>query len=88
MNTDWQDDLKEWLAPFLAALGPKACRMCPAYISGLIGPGDRKRIQPMAAKTRDIAYDRLHHFIAAGAWNSAPLEAALWQRAETVRMRG
>jgi hypothetical protein len=23
--------------------------MCPLYVSGLIGPGDRKSIQPMAA---------------------------------------
>lgn len=85
MDTDWQDDLEEWLAPFVAGLGHKARRrMCPAYISGLIGPGDRKSIQPMAAKARDIGYDRLHHFIAAGTWDSAPLEAALWQRADAM----
>lgn len=34
-----------WLAPFLAALRHKTrVRMCPAYIAGLIGPGDRKSI--------------------------------------------
>jgi SRSO17 transposase len=51
--------------------------MCPAYIAGLIGPGDRKSIQPMAAKPADDSYDRLHHFIGAGIWDSAPLEAEL-----------
>jgi SRSO17 transposase len=58
--------------------------MCPAYIAGLIGPGDRKSIQPMAAKADDVSYDRLHHFIAAGVWDSAPLEATLWQRADAM----
>jgi SRSO17 transposase len=58
--------------------------MCPAYIAGLIGPGDRKSIQPMASKAEGVGYDRLHHFIAAGVWDSAPLEAALWQQADTM----
>jgi SRSO17 transposase len=59
--------------PFLSDLGHKTRRrMCPAYIAGLIGPGERTSIQPMAAKADDIGYDRLHHFIAAGVWDSAP----------------
>ena len=52
-------------------------RMCPAYIAGLIGPGDRKSIQPMAARSDAIPYDRLHHFIGAGLLDSAPLDATL-----------
>jgi SRSO17 transposase len=83
MDTDWTDDLERWLEPFLDGLGHKARRrMCPAYIAGLIGPGDRKSIQPMAARDDTISYDRLHHFIGAGLWDSRPLEAALWQHAE------
>jgi SRSO17 transposase len=67
LEVDWRDDLERWLTPFPSALGHKTRRrMCPAYIAGLIGPGDRKSIQPMAAKAQDIGYDRLHHFIAAG----------------------
>jgi len=58
--------------------------MCPAYIAGLIGPGDRKSIQPMAARVDAISYDRLHHFIGAGVWDSAPLEATLWQQADDL----
>src|SRR3978361_1066751 len=52
-------------------------RMCPLYIAGLIGPGDRKSVQPMAARTGEVGYDQLHHFVAAGVWDSAPLEATL-----------
>src|SRR6266487_1519094 len=47
--SNWQDALSLWLKPFLDRLGHKARRqMCPLYVTGLIGPGDRKSIQPMA----------------------------------------
>ena len=83
MENDWHRDLERWLEPFLTALGNKTRRlMCPAYVAGLIGPGDRKSIQPMAAKAGDVSYDRLHHFISAGIWDSAPLEAELWRQAD------
>jgi SRSO17 transposase len=59
MDEDWQSDLERWLAPYLEGLGNKTRRrMCPAYIAGLIGPGDRKSIQPMAARSDAVAYDR------------------------------
>lgn len=85
MNEDWQADLERWLSPYLVGLGNKTRRrMCPAYIAGLIGPGDRKSIQPMAARSDAIPYDRLHHFIGAGLWDSAPLEATLWKQADEL----
>ena len=46
---DWNGELRAWLAPFLDKLGHKARRrMCPLYVAGLIGPGDRKSIQSRA----------------------------------------
>lgn len=70
-------------APFVAALRQKTRgRMCPTYIAGLIGPGDRKSVQPMAARDRDVSYDRLHHFIASGVWDEAPLQTALLAEAD------
>ncbi|MPS71349.1 MULTISPECIES: IS701 family transposase [unclassified Novosphingobium] len=85
MDEDWQADLERWLEPYLGSLANKTRRrMCPAYIAGLIGPGDRKSIQPMAARTDAIPYDRLHHFIGAGLWDSAPLEAILWSQADQL----
>jgi len=78
MDTRWTADLERWLAPFVAALGHKTrARMCPAYVAGLIGPGDRKSVQPMAARDGAVSYDQLHHFIGNGLWDAAPLEAAL-----------
>src|SRR3546814_11500676 len=85
MDGDWRVDLERWLAPYLEGLVHKARqRMCPAYVAGLIGPGDRKSIQPMAARTGEVGYDRLHHFIGAGLWDSGPLEATLWEQADAL----
>jgi SRSO17 transposase len=56
----------------------------PAVCSGLIGPGDRKGIQPMAARLAPGDYDRLHHFIADGVWDAAPLERELLIQAERL----
>ena len=47
--------------------------MCPVYVVGLIGAGDRKSVQPMAARDGEVGYDQLHHFIASGVWDAAPL---------------
>src|SRR5437588_7232763 len=48
---DWNDELGRWLKPFVDRLGHRARRrMCPLYVSGLIGPGDRKSVQPMAKR--------------------------------------
>lgn len=67
MDEDLQADLKRWLEPYLRVLGNKTRRrICPAYIAGLTNPSDRKSIQPMAARTEALNYDRLHHFIGAG----------------------
>ena len=83
MGSDWREDLERWLAPFLAALGHKTrSRMCPAYVAGLIGIGERKSVQPMAMRDGSVSYDQLHHFIAAGRWDAAPLEEELVRQAD------
>jgi len=85
MDANWKSDLERWLEPFLSALHHKArARVCPVYIAGLIGPGDRKSIQPMAARDGDVGYDQLHHFIASGVWDAAPLEKALLVQADKM----
>jgi SRSO17 transposase len=38
----------------------------------------------MAARAEGVSYDRLHHFIAAGIWDSAPLEQALVAEADRL----
>jgi SRSO17 transposase len=81
----WEHDLQSWLEPFLTPLRhPARRRMCPLYVAGLIGPGERKSLQPMAARVAPADYDQLHHFVAVGPWDEAPLEAELLARANRL----
>ncbi len=49
-------DLTVWLAPFVLLLGDRrGARMCPAYVEGLIGPWDRKSVQPIAMRSPGIS---------------------------------
>src|SRR5262249_10222934 len=58
-TSDWKEELGRFLRPFLDRLGHKAWReMCPLYVSGLIGPGDGKSIQPMASRLGFGEYDQ------------------------------
>ena len=83
--SDWEVELARWLKPFLDRLGHKARRrMCPLYVTGLIGPGDRKSVQPMAERLAPGDYDQLHHFVAAGVWDAAPLETELLVQADKL----
>src|SRR5664279_2505595 len=82
---NWNTELRAWLEPFLEKLGHKARRqMCPLYVAGLIGPGDRKSVQPMAERFAPGDYDQLHHFVSAGVWDAAPLEAELLIQADRL----
>jgi SRSO17 transposase len=84
-TSDWKGELERFLKPFLAQLGHKARRqMCSIYVSGLIGPGDRKSIQPMAERLAAGDYDQLHHFIAAGIWDAKPVETELLVQADKL----
>ena len=82
---DWRGELSDWLAPFLAKLGHKARRrMCPLYVTGLIGPGDRKSVGPMAELMAPGDYDQLHHFVSDGIWDEGPLERELARQADAL----
>jgi SRSO17 transposase len=85
MDATWKSDLERWLAPFLDALRHKVrARICPAYVAGLIGAGDRKSVQPMAARAEGVGYDQLHHFIASGVWDATPLAKVLLSEADRM----
>ena len=85
VDESWRTDLERWLGRFLAGLShPARRRMCPQYIAGLIGPGDRKSVQLMVDRAGEAGYDQLHHLVAAGIWDSAPLEAALLSQADRL----
>src|ERR1700732_2827551 len=84
-TSNWEDELRGGLKPFLDRLGHKSRRrMCPLYVAGLIGPGDRKSVQPMAERLAPGNYDQLHHFIADGIWDATPLETELLNQADRL----
>ena len=84
-TSNWEDELRGWLKPFLDRLGHKSRRrMCPLYVAGLIGPGDRKSVQPMAVRLAPGDYDQLHHFVAAGVWDAAPFDTELLIQADRL----
>jgi len=76
-------DLDTWLAPFLAVMGRKTRRRwAPFYLRGLLGPGDRKSLQPMAQRLGLSGHDQLQHFIASPAWDDGPLWTELAREAD------
>jgi len=78
-------DLDRWLEPFLEVLGHKRRRTwAPVYLRGLLGPGERKSLQPMAARLGLSGHDQLQHFIASPAWDDAPLWRVLAERADRL----
>ena len=78
-------DLDRWLEPFLEVLGHKKRRTwAPFYLRGLLGPGERKSLQPMAACLGLSGHDQLQHFIASPAWDDGPLWRVLSERADRL----
>ena len=78
-------DLDCWLEPFLAALGHKKRRTwAPLYLRGLLGPSERKSLQPMAASLGLSGHDQLQHFIASRAWDDGPLWRVLAEQADRL----
>src|ERR687889_1333739 len=78
-------DLDRWLEPFLAALGHRKRRLwAPLYLRGLLGPSERKSLQPMATSLGLSGHDQLQHFIASPAWDDAPLWRVLAEQADRL----
>src|ERR671912_2101896 len=78
-------DLDRWLEPFLEVLGHKKRRTwAPLYRRGLLGPGGRKSLQPMAARLGLPGHDQLQHFVASPARDDAPLWRTLAREADRL----
>jgi SRSO17 transposase len=81
----WEGELERWLAPFLSALGREARRRwAPVYLKGLILPGERKSVEPLAARVAPGSAEPLHHFIGGSPWATGPLEAVLAGEADRL----
>jgi hypothetical protein len=58
--------------------------MCLLYVAGPIGLRERKSPQPIATRVAPTGYDQLHHFVAVGRRDEAPLEAELLTQANRL----
>ena len=82
---DGLGDLDGWLEPFLDVVGRKTRReWAPFYVRGLLGPGERKSLQPMAARLGLPGHDQLQHFVASTAWDDGPLWTVLAREADRL----
>ena len=81
----WVARLDAWLAPFLAAL-PRAeqRRWAPFYVRGLLLPGERKSVEPIAARVCPGQVQQLHHFVSASTWPHERLERVLAEQADRL----
>lgn len=81
----WEAAFDDWLAPFLARLGRRAQRRwAPFYLKGLILPGERKSIEPLAARVAPADTEQLHHVVSTSPWAAAPLEDELVRAADRL----
>jgi SRSO17 transposase len=81
----WEGELERWLAPFLAVLNREAQRRwAPVYLKGLLLPGERKSVEPLAARVAPGSTEQLHHFIGGSPWATEPLEAILTKEADRL----
>lgn len=84
-TTGWRVAFEAWLAPFLARLGRvEQRRWAPVYLQGLLGPGERKSVEPMAARVAPGDVQQLHHFISTSPWGCEPLEEELVRAADRL----
>src|SRR5215212_11018552 len=83
--SSWEDEMDRWFEPFLARFETAAQRQwAPVYAKGLLLPGDRKSVQPMAARVAPGDFWQLHHFVADSPRPIEPLEAELACQADRL----
>jgi SRSO17 transposase len=73
-----EGELERWLAPFPARPGRKERRRrAPFHLEGLILPGERESVEPMAARVAPGDPRQPRHSVSTSPWATAPLEEEL-----------
>lgn len=81
----WEAEFDRWLEPFVGQFGHKAQRRwAPLYLRGLIGPGERKSVEPMARRQCPKDKEQLHHFVATSTWDTCDHERVLLDKADAL----
>ncbi len=78
----YEREFDRWIEPILEAFQHKVRRKwAPLYLRGLLAPGDRKSVEPMAGRVAPDDVAQLHHFVAASSWDCGPIEDVLAAKA-------
>jgi hypothetical protein len=78
----YEQEFDRWIEPILEAFQHKVRRKwAPLYLRGLLAPGDRKSVEPMAGRVAPDDVAQLHHFVAASPWDCGPIEDVLAAKA-------
>lgn len=81
----WRDELERWLEPFIQRFHhTKQARWAPVYLQGLLGEGERKSVEPMAARVAPGQTQQWRHFVSTSNWALEPLEATLTKQANAL----
>jgi len=81
----WTAELEAWLVPFLERLiYPAQRHWAPLYIAGLLAPGERKSLEPLASRMAPGHLQQLHHFLSTSRWDPAPLAEELVRHAQAL----
>lgn len=81
----WEEDLERWLEPFRVLLNrPAQKQQMAVYLKGLVLPGERKSLEPMAARVAPGDLQQLHHFVSTSPWSAWPLEDELIRQADAL----
>ena len=83
-ETDWHACLADWLAPFLTISGIPPRALGTGLPQGAVLPGERKSIEPMAARVAPGDVQQLHHFLSTSPWPTAPFEDELIRQADQL----
>ena len=81
----WEEELEHWLEPFRALLSrPAQKQRMAVYLKGLVLPGERKSLEPMAARVAPGDLQQLHHFLSTSPWPAWRLEDELIRQADAL----
>lgn len=83
--TGWESRFEGFLRPFLEAWrNKKRRRWGPLYLRGLLLPGERKSIEPLAARVAPGHDQELRHFVSESEWDDDAVEGVLWEKADAL----
>jgi SRSO17 transposase len=81
----WEKRFDRFVEPFLDAWRHKKRRQWASlYLQGLLLPGERKSIEPLAARVAPGHDQELRHFVSESTWNEHDIEHVLWNKADQL----